>query len=172
MHIIGDKGNLKTIKNSILLGVLVVIASTIIATPLAFLLAKSKYAKYKWLDIIFMIPFMTPPYISSMGWILFMQKRGLFQQLFPWTGNLSEKFFSLFGLTLVMSFHVFPFLVTMLKNAILNLGKSLDESGAVSGGSYFYRMWKITLPLLKGNYAIGNERCGFWLDDDFYYCIS
>lgn len=155
MHIIGDKGNLKTIKNSILLGVLVVIASTIIATPLAFLLAKSKYAKYKWLDIIFMIPFMTPPYISSMGWILFMQKRGLFQQLFPWTGNLSEKFFSLFGLTLVMSFHVFPFLVTMLKNAILNLGKSLDESGAVSGGSYFYRMWKITLPLLKGNYAIG-----------------
>lgn len=155
MHIIGDKGNLETIRNSMILGILVVITSTIIATPLAFLLAKSKYAKYKWLDIIFMIPFMTPPYISSMGWILFMQKRGLFQQLFPWTGNLSEKFFSLFGLTLVMSFHVFPFLVTMLKNAILNLGKSLDESGAVSGGSYFYRMRKITLPLLKGNYAIG-----------------
>lgn len=155
MHIIGDNGNLKTIRNSIILGILVVITSTIIATPLAFLLANSKYAKYKWLDIIFMIPFMTPPYISSMGWILFMQKRGIFQQLFPWTGNLSEKFFSLFGLTLVMSFHVFPFLVTMLKNAILNLGKSLDESGAASGGTYFYRMRRITLPLLKGNYAIG-----------------
>ena len=29
-----------------------------------------------------------PVYIASMGWILFMQKRGLFQQLVPMTGSL------------------------------------------------------------------------------------
>lgn len=146
--------NLKTIGNSMLLGGLVVITSTFIATPLAFLLVRSKYAKHKWLDIVFMIPFMTPPYISSMGWILFVQKRGLFQQLFPWSGDFSEGFFSIVGLTLVMSFHVFPFMTTILKNAILNIGNNLEESGAISGGSFFYRMRKIVLPLLKGNYAI------------------
>ncbi|MFA9377598.1 MAG: ABC transporter permease [Lachnotalea sp.] len=155
INVIGSSDNNRTIWNSLLLGILVVIVSSIIATPLAFLLTKTKYAKMRWLDIIFMIPFMTPPYISSMGWILFMQKRGLFQQLFPWTGGLSEHFFSLFGLTLVMSFHVFPFMTTILKNAILNIGDNLDESGAVFGGGFFYRLRKITLPLLKGNYAIG-----------------
>ena len=149
-----DHDNVETIRNSLLLGFLVVITSTVIATPLAFLLAKSNLARKKWLDIIFMIPFMTPPYISSMGWILFMQKNGLFQQLFPATGAWSERFFSLAGLTFVMSLHIFPFMTTILKNAILNLGSNLDESGAVFGGGPFYRLHRITLPLLRGNYAI------------------
>lgn len=147
--------NVATIGNSLLLGGLVVIVSSIIAVPLAFLLTRTRFAKMKWLDIILMIPFMTPPYISSMGWILFMQKRGLFQQMFPSTGGLSEKFFSLMGLTLVMSFHVFPFMLSIIKNALLNIGTNLEESGAVSGGSIFYRLRRITLPLLTGNFAIG-----------------
>lgn len=154
INVILDSGNINTILNSLLLGFLVVVVSTIIATPLAFLLAKSKYSKMKWLDIVFMIPFMTPPYISSMGWILFMQKNGLFQQMFPFMGHFSEGFFTLGGLTLVMSFHVFPFMTTILKNAILNLGSNLEESGAVFGGNFIYRMKRIILPLLKGNYAI------------------
>ncbi|MGN0394042.1 MAG: ABC transporter permease [Coprococcus sp.] len=147
--------NVVTILNSLILGILVVLVSTIIATPLAFILVRTKYAHKKWLDIILMIPFMTPPYISSMGWILFMQKRGLFQQMFPATGNLSECFFSLGGLTLAMSLHVFPFMTTILKNALLNLNGNLEESAAVFGGGFWYRLKKITMPLLTGNYAIG-----------------
>lgn len=153
-QIIFKAENITTIMNSLLLAVLVVIVSTMIATPLAFMLVKTRYADKKWLDIVLMIPFMTPPYISSMGWILFMQKRGLFQQMFPQTGALSEKFFSLAGLTLVMSFHVFPFMTTMLKNALLNLNPNLEESAAACGGGMFYRLRKVTLPLLTGNYAI------------------
>jgi iron(III) transport system permease protein len=98
---------------------------------------------------------MTPPYIASMGWILFMQKNGLFQQLFPSTGALSENFFQFGGLVLVMSLHVFPFLMTMLKNAILNIPASLEESAAVFGAGKAKRLTKIFAPLLTGNYAIG-----------------
>ena len=72
---------MQTICNSLLLGLCVVLCSTIIAVPTAYLLARTQLKKHSWLDIIFMIPFMTPPYIASMGWILFMQKKGLFQQL-------------------------------------------------------------------------------------------
>ena len=60
-----------------------------------------------------------------------MQKRGLFQQLVPMTGSFSEGFFSFGGLVQVMSLHMFPFLMTILKNAILNITASLEESGAV-----------------------------------------
>lgn len=149
-----SKGNITTIVNSLILGILVVAATTVISTPLAFLLARTRFSRWKWLDIVLMIPFMTPPYISSMGWILFMQKRGLFQQLFPGTGSLSEHFFSLGGLVLAMSFHVFPFMVTMIKNAILNIGINLEESASVGGAGFLYRMRKVVLPLLTGNYAI------------------
>jgi len=151
---IGTRENAKTILNSILLAVLVVMTSTLIATPLAFILVRTKYAKKKWLDIVLMIPFMTPPYISSMGWILFMQKRGLFQQMMPWTGEFSESFFSLGGLTLAMSLHVFPFMTTMLKNAIININSNLEESAAVFGGGFWYRVKRVVMPLLTGNYAI------------------
>lgn len=152
---VADSENLRTICNSILLGVAVVVLSTLIAAPLAFFMARTQLAQCRWLDIVLLIPFMTPPYISSMGWILFMQKRGIFQQLFPATGQFSEGFFSFFGIVLVMSLHVFPFLLTMLKNALLNVSTSLEESGAVFGGGFVYRMRRILLPLLSGNYAIG-----------------
>ena len=147
--------NRQTVGNSLLLGLCVVLCSTVIAVPTAYLLARTQLSKHGWLDIVFMIPFMTPPYIASMGWILFMQKRGLFQQLFPGTGAWSEGFFCFGGLVLVMSLHVFPFLMTMLKNAMLNIPASLEESGAVFGAGFSLRLRKIFAPLLTGNYAIG-----------------
>ena len=152
---IANAENVQTVWNSLLLGICVVLCSTILAVPTAFLLARTQLARHTWLDIVFMVPFMTPPYIASMGWILFMQKKGLFQQMFPATGSWSENFFCFGGLVLVMSLHVFPFLMTMLKNAMLNIPASLEESGAVFGAGFGMRMRKIFAPLLTGNYAIG-----------------
>lgn len=150
-----ESENAKMIGNSMLLGILVVIVSTIIAAPLAYLFSRTSFARLRFFDIIFMIPFMTPPYIASMGWILFMQKRGLLQQLIPAAEGCENLFFTLGGLVLVMSLHVFPFMLTLLKNAMLNIPASLEESGAVFGAGFFSRMKKILVPLLLGNYAIG-----------------
>lgn len=147
--------NSSMIGNSMLLGVLVVITSTVIAAPLAYLFSRTSFARYSFFDVVFMIPFMTPPYIASMGWILFMQKKGLLQQLLPMTAGSEKSFFSLGGLVLVMSLHVFPFMMTILKNAMLNIPSSLEEAGAIFGAGFGKRMYKIFLPLLSANYAIG-----------------
>ena len=152
---IASQENIETICNSLILGICVVLCSTVIAAPTAYLFSRTQFAKYQWMDILFMVPFMTPPYIASMGWIVFIQKNGLFQQLFPATGSWSEGFFCFGGLVLIMSFHVFPFLMTMLKNAMLNIPSSQEESGAVFGAGSIRRIRKIFAPLLTGNYAIG-----------------
>ncbi|MBJ7984328.1 ABC transporter permease [Bacillus cereus] len=141
--------------NSMLLGVLVVIGATIFAFPLAFIMSKTDVGKYSKLDIIFMIPFMTPPYIGSMGWILFMQPNGYFEQFFPALKPISSSFFSLGGMVLIMSLHLFPFLYFMLKNTLLQIGSSKEEAAAVHGGSFFYRLRKIILPLLLSSYVMG-----------------
>ena len=150
-----ESENARMIFNSLLLGVLVVAGSTIIAAPLAYLFSRTRFAKYRFFDIIFMIPFMTPPYIASMGWILFMQKRGLLQQLIPAAAGSENRFFTLGGLVLVMSLHVFPFMLTILKNAMLNIPSGLEEAGAVFGASFGSRLRKIFMPFISGNYAIG-----------------
>lgn len=150
-----EEGNLPMIGNSLLLGLLVVITSTAIAMPLAYLFSRTEFATKKHFALLFLIPFMTPPYIASMGWILFMQKRGLFAQLFPAFPNGVPAFFTLGGLVLVMSLHLFPFMLTLLRNAMANIPSSLEESAAVMGAPFSVRMRKIFLPLLWGNYAIG-----------------
>ncbi len=153
-RVIFEKENALMIFNSLLLGILVVLGATVISFPLAFIFSRTSFSKYRFFDIIFMIPFMTPPYIASMGWILFMQKRGLLQQLLPFTRGMEKLFFTPAGLVLVMSLHVFPFMYTMLKNAMLDIPPSLEEAGCVFGAGFFKRFGKINLPLLSGNYAI------------------
>ena len=153
--VLGAPENLRMIANSLLLGVLVVLTSTVIAAPLAYLFSRTDMARHRAFDILFLVPFMTPPYIASMGWILFMQKRGLLSQLVPGLPDGAPAFFTLGGLVLVMSLHVFPFLLTLLRNAMDNIPSSLEESAAVLGARFLLRCRRVLLPLLAGNYAIG-----------------
>lgn len=155
INTIADSENSTMIVNSLLLATGVVILTTIISTPLAYLFSRTSLSRYSIFDVIFLIPFMTPPYIASMGWILFMQKRGLLEQIIPVTKSFNQNFFSIFGLIVVMSLHIFPFMVMILKNAMLNIPQSLEESGAVFGASFNKRLRKIFLPLITSNYAIG-----------------
>ena len=90
--------NVETVVNSIVLAGLVVVLTTVMATPLALLLSRTSWGQSHWLDVALLIPFMTPPYIGAMGWILFMQKRGLLEQLLPPAGAVTPAFFSLGGL--------------------------------------------------------------------------
>lgn len=141
--------------NTILLGFLVVIMTTIIALPLAFIMAKTSIKKYGWLEIVFMIPFMTPPYIGSMGWILFMQPNGYYDQFIKLPFNLSKHFFNLWGMVIIMSLQVFPFLYLILKNALVKIGGSKEEAAYIHGGKSLYTFNKIILPLLFSSYALG-----------------
>lgn len=143
--------------NSLLLGALVVSACTLLALPLAWIMAKTPLRKHRWLDIVLLIPFMTPPYIGSMGWILFMQPRGYLEQLWPSPAAvwISEHFFSLTGMVAIMSLHLFPFLYLILRGAIEQLGSNKEEAAAVHGAGFLYTMRRVMLPLIVSSYVMG-----------------
>ncbi len=142
--------------NTMLLGTSVVLLASVFAFPMAFLSAKTEIGRHKWLDVVLMIPFMTPPYIGSMGWILFMQRRGFLEQMLPFTEVFTPWFFSFFGMVLIMSLHLFPFLYLILRNVIRQIGGGLEEAGAVYGGGFGYRLRKIIMPLMLSSYAMGS----------------
>ena len=141
--------------NTIVMGSLVVIITTIFALPLSLIMAKTSLRRHKWLEVVLMIPFMTPPYIGSMGWILFMQPNGYWDQYIKFPINLSEHFFNLFGMVIIMSLQVFPFLYLILKNALVKIGGSKEEAAYIHGGKSFYTFRKVILPLLLSSYALG-----------------
>lgn len=91
---LGQPYHLKILWNSVILGISVVILCTIIALPLSYIMTKTSLSKHQWLDLVIMIPFMTPPYIGSMGWMLTMQRNGLLEQLSPIFSRVTPYFFS------------------------------------------------------------------------------
>ncbi|MEK3911290.1 iron ABC transporter permease [Paenibacillus sp. FSL H7-0331] len=141
--------------NSILLGICVVAGTTLLALPLAWIFARTELSRHTWLDVIMLIPFMTPPYIGSMGWILFMQKNGYLEQLFPKAAFLTPVFFSMFGMIVIMCLHLFPFLYLILRNALLQIGGTKEEAASVHGGGFIYSFRRIIIPLLLSSYAMG-----------------
>ncbi|URJ60535.3 ABC transporter permease [Paenibacillus polymyxa] len=141
--------------SSIWLGICVIAGTTVLALPLAWIMSNTRLAHWRWLDVVLLIPFMTPPYIGSMGWILFMQKNGYLEQLFPDLHFLTPSFFSLDGMVMIMSLHLFPFLYLLLRGALVRIGGSLEEAGAVMGGGFLYRFRRIILPLLLSAYGMG-----------------
>lgn len=140
---------------SIWLGVCVVAGTTVLALPLAWIMARTDMGRHRWLDIMFLIPFMTPPYIGSMGWMLFMQRNGYMEQLLPASSVITPAFFSFGGMVIIMSLHLFPFLYLMLRNTLLEISGSLEEAAAVHGGGFLYRIRRIVLPLLLSSYVMG-----------------
>ena len=143
------------IKNSLLLGLSVTLLSTALALPTAFLLAKTPLRKLWWIDLVLMIPFMVAPYINSMGWIFFIQRNGVLQNLCPSLSSVGEAFDSFFGMVWVMSLHTYPFLLTMLKSAFLQFPKSLEDASDIYTGSTFRKITRVYCPILLPNYAIG-----------------
>lgn len=155
LKVLSDPGLITIFWNSIALGGWVVLGSTLLALPMAFLSARTSIGRHAWLDVVLIIPFMTPPYIGSMGWILFMQRRGFAEQMFPAVAWITPHFFSLLGMVAIMSLHLFPFLYLILRNALMRIGGSLEEAGSVHGGNMFYLLRRVILPLLLGSYAMG-----------------
>lgn len=141
--------------NSIGLGVSVILLTTLFALPLAWIMAKTDLGHHNWLDVVLLIPFMTPPYIGSMGWMLFMQTGGYMEQFLPATSVLTPYFFSYGGMVLIMSLHLFPFLYLLLRNALLQIGGNLEEAASVHGAPFFYRFKRVIIPLLLSSYGLG-----------------
>ncbi|MCR8635300.1 MULTISPECIES: ABC transporter permease [Paenibacillus] len=141
--------------NSIWLGICVVLGTTLLALPLAWIFSRTNWARHTWLDVVFMIPFMTPPYIGSMGWILFMQKNGYIEQLIPSSSIVTPMFFSMFGMVAIMSLHLFPFLYLILRNALVQIAGSKEEAASVHGGGFLYSFRRVVMPLLLSSYAMG-----------------
>jgi iron(III) transport system permease protein len=153
--IIRDTVFVRVLVNTLLLGFLVVVTATAVALPLALTMVKTSLGRHDWIDMVLILPFLTPPYINSMGWIIFMQPQGYLHHLAPWAGDWSQAFFSLAGMVLIMALHLYPFLYLMLKNTLMQISGSLEEAAAVFGAGVFYRFRTITSRLLLSGYAMG-----------------
>ncbi len=104
-------------------------------------------------DLLFLIPFLTPPYIAALSWMLVLQSNGYLQQL---TGsNLNDLLFSKTGIVLVMAMNIFPVVYFAVSRSLLASGQRLALVARVHGASAGRAFWHITLPMLSPALAAG-----------------
>ncbi|MBB6262592.1 iron(III) transport system permease protein [Paenochrobactrum gallinarii] len=131
--------------NTVLLGLMVVALSALIAVPLAVFRALYKVPLAIFWDILMLIPFMIPPYIATLGWIMSLQPRGYLEQLAGF--NLSSFLFSVSGMTFVMALNTFPLVYFAVSRTIEAVGARYADVGRVFGASSWRSFFRITLPL-------------------------
>ncbi|WP_241181871.1 ABC transporter permease [Klebsiella grimontii] len=104
-------------------------------------------------DVLFLIPFLTPPYIAALAWTLLLQSNGYLQQLTGW--DLNDLLFSRSGIVLVMTLNIFPVVYFAVSRSLLASGQRLAIVARVHGACAWRAFWHITLPMLSPALAAG-----------------
>lgn len=139
-------GTLKT-------GLGVALFSALVGVPLGTLRGLFQLPLARFWDLILLIPFLTPPYIAALSWMLALQQNGYVQQL---TGlNLNNLLFSQTGIMLIMTLNIFPVVYFAVSRSMLASGQRLATVARVHGASAWQAFWHISLPMALPALAAG-----------------
>ncbi|MDB5990792.1 MAG: iron transporter permease [Herbaspirillum sp.] len=143
--IFGDSDLPELSFNTLRLGACVVLLSAAIGIPLGALRGLFKLPAAPLWDLLLLVPFMIPPYIAALGWIMLLQPHGYIEQL---SGLQAAPFlFSFGGVVFVMTLNVFPVVYFAVSRSIAASGSRLADVGRVCGASPWRCFMRITLPL-------------------------
>lgn len=133
------------LSNTLWLGICVVAGALLLGVPLGLLRGLCQLPGAALWDLCFLVPFMVPPYIAAMGWILLLQPAGFLQQT---TGmHAAGLLFSIPGVVLVMVLNLFPVVYFAVSRAADAAGGRMALVARVCGATPGQALWRITLPL-------------------------
>ncbi|HFF1653589.1 TPA: ABC transporter permease [Providencia rettgeri] len=153
IHLINEPELPELLQNTLLLGVGVALISAVIAIPLGALRGLFNLPFAKTWDLLFLIPFLIPPYIAGLSWMLTLQPNGYSQQLFGVSPG--SAIFSLGGMMGIMALNLFPVLYFAVSRSMAANGNRLADVARVHGAPPWQAFFRITFPLSLPSIAAG-----------------
>lgn len=133
------------------------ILCVLIGTPVAYLLARHKWASMTVVEITLLMPLVLPPTVVGYAIILVCGRNGL---LGGWLEHIGLPIlFTWYGAVLAATCVSLPLMVLPAKAAFQGCDKELEEAAAIQGLGGFAIFWHITLPLTSRNLAAGALLC-------------
>lgn len=133
------------LKGTLQLGTGVALGSALLGIPLGALRGLFALPFAALWDGLFLIPFLFPPYLAALSWMLALQSRGYIEQLS--TIDLNNLLFSLPGMVAVMTLNVFPVVYFAVSRSMAASGSRLADVARVHGAGPWRAFWRISLPL-------------------------
>lgn len=131
--------------NSLMLSSTVTVLSIVLGLPLGFFRARLADAYGRLWDVVFLVPFLIPPYIGSLAWMQLLQRNGFVEQLMGF--NLANTLYSFFGLSLVMALHLFPLVYFAASRSFMVVGERYADVARVFGAKPWRVFARIHWPL-------------------------
>lgn len=131
---------------TIKVGLGVALCSGLIGIPLGALRGLFALPGAALWDILFLVPFLLPPYIAALSWMLALQTNGYVQQLVPWL-HLNDFLFSIPGMIVVMTLNVFPVVYFAVSRSMAASGSRLADVARIHGAGPWRAFSRVTLPM-------------------------
>ncbi|WP_196141194.1 molybdate ABC transporter permease subunit [Aliikangiella sp. G2MR2-5] len=123
----------------------------LIATPLAYWLARTKSLAKGFVGAIVALPLVLPPTVLGFYFLIAMGPDGFIGRLTSWMG-IGYLPFTFWGVVIASFFYSLPFVVQPIQNSIEGLGKKPFEVAATLGASPRDTFFSVILPQTKNGF--------------------
>jgi iron(III) transport system permease protein len=165
-----DRYYLKSLLNSMLLGVGTVITTSIIGITFAFLLLRYEFPGRGLFSYLSIVPMIMPPLVGVMGFVFILGRAGTVNILLMDYLGFEKPInfmYGIQGVLLVETLHLFPLMTLSIVDAMGKISPSLDEAAESVGSRGLRKFWDITFPLTTPGYVSGALLVFIWTFADF-----
>ncbi|MBB3900039.1 iron(III) transport system permease protein [Roseococcus suduntuyensis] len=142
--------------NSLYVASMSVVFASLIAVPLAVILARYRFPGTALITTLGVLPLVMPPFVGAVAMQLVFGRNGTVNLLLmDWFGFRLELMEGLNGVIFVQSLHYFPFILMNLTASLSNVDISMEEAGQNLGAKNFTLLRRIVLPLALPGYLAG-----------------
>ncbi len=165
-----DPFYVRSLVNSLVLGLGTVAATSVVGFAVAFLLVRCDFVGRNLFGYLTLIPIISPPLVGVLGFTFIMGRAGTVNILLEdWFGLAKPINFvyGLHGVLLVETLHLFPMITLNVVDALAKIDPALEEAAESVGARGFRKWCTITLPLTTPGYVAGALLVFIWTFSDF-----
>jgi iron(III) transport system permease protein len=165
-----DRFYLRSLWNSLVLGVAAVITTSVIGIAVAFLIIRYDFPGRNMFSYLTMLPMILPPLVGVLGFVFILGRAGTVNVWLMDTFHLDHPInfmYGMQGVLLVETVHLFPLMTLSILDAMSKVDPSLEEAAQGMGANGWRRFRDVTLPLTTPGYVSGALLVFIWTFADF-----
>jgi len=160
----------RSLWNSLLLGLGTVACTSVLGFAIAFLLVRYDFAGRNLFSYLTLIPIISPPLVGVLGFTFILGRAGTVNVLLMDHLDLTKPInfvYGIHGVLLVETLHLFPMIALNVVDALGKIDPSLEEAAESVGARGWRKLRTITLPLTTPGYVAGALLVFIWTFSDF-----
>lgn len=141
--------------NTLFLGLMTAASTTLLGTLMALMAERASKRTAKPLNVVAMLPIITPPFVVGLGLILLFGRAGVVNQFLEYAFGItpSRWFYGWFGVWIAQTFAFTPIAFMIMRGVVQGVAPSLEEAAQTLRASPHRTFMTVTLPLLKPGLA-------------------